>query len=264
MEFNFSFQRLALVMRRDMWQNKRLYIGVLIGMMAAVTGAEMNHILSFDERPNAQWIQLGMYHQIFKDTLWALFYILFCISQCLLVSFMGAMFSKKTDSIDYLMLPATMLEKFVSRLLLVVVGGTVGFILMFILGDSLRWLIQRVFNWAPWVSDVFFPQVLRQVGNDLMHMDFSDWSLVSVYLCIHAIYMLCGNIWGRKAWSWLTVALAGIAGLLFSCSSLFRALMRNDEGTLLLFGCLAVLFYGLAYRFFVRATIKPKSWNLFS
>ena len=134
----FSFSRLALVMKRDWMENWKKNLYTFLGIFLAFLFV---YFVCMADKG-------GSSNGFFKDLAGAFA----GISSFLLVYFASEIMKNmrtKEQRFSYLMLPATPLEKFVSRALYVTVGMFVMILLASLLAEVARWAFMPFFDQVP-------------------------------------------------------------------------------------------------------------------
>ena len=141
---NFSFTRLMAVMKRDMMENWKTNLYRLIG---CYTGLALALIFGMKgiERSVEYNVPGDLYVQ-FCDRIYSIiifatfFYLLICASRIMEVM------NTKNKRISYMMLPATISEKFVSRVIYVVIISLVIWFVALFFGELTRIALAPLFN----------------------------------------------------------------------------------------------------------------------
>jgi hypothetical protein len=119
----------------------------------------------------------------------------------------------RQERLSYLMLPATMLEKFISRVLFVTVGFLLTVVAAIVLAELLRYLFLPIFGF----EEKFSHSLLPMIWNELIHNEISLaiiesasdasefpqtnnwWSVCNNFLFFHSLFILGGVLWLKKA-----------------------------------------------------------------
>ena len=143
----FSFSRLALVMKRDLMENWKMNLYIFLGFFLAFLGVylfQMYDYIDYDGVPNAfQTVERYISHHTGAFSV---------ITSCLLFYFASESMRNmrtKEQRLSYLMLPATKLEKFVSRALFVTIGIFVMILLASLLAEAVHWAFMPFFDNLP-------------------------------------------------------------------------------------------------------------------
>ena len=173
---------------------------------------------------------------------------------------------KKQQRIAWLMLPATNLEKFLSRWIYMLVFSLVGGVLMFFVADLIHmaWL---------WMSGMPVKASTCYFFNGLPHTDNPDNRLLianayGMMVAIHAFFLL-GGVLFRKYHTIVTAALVvliftlmtGLYNALFvQTSSSVESSVYFDVFMIVMECCAIVLFTWLAYRLFCRWQVVTRKF----
>ena len=207
---NFSFTRLMAVMKRDMMENWKTnlyrFIGVYTGAaMAFLFG--MYGILSSNrgETAEEQYTSFcSTFHSIL--TFVTFFYLMICASRIMEVM------NTKNKRISYMMLPATIGEKFISRVIYVCITSMIIFSVGIFFAELTRLVLLPLFD----VPEEFYRFCLFDIisNTSLNYNALYDDSrhnfiivlifLISWFLWSHSIYILGGTYFKKhpfiKTW----------------------------------------------------------------
>lgn len=219
----FSFSRFTLVVKRDFMENwkynLRVFLLIFLVCMFVYFSAMCNYTRTFGS-PQA--------YIAFHAMIISSFYSFMLFVQA--SQFMIHMRTKEAR-ISNLMLPATSLEKFISRSLFVTLGLMIMFIVALFLADVIHLAFIPFFPDLPdelntlllpqyWENSIEYkiPEVsidsmaLKKVGVFPVLLGVGTMILAS---CLHAIYILGGNLFGKNAFLITTifVFLVGYVGI---------------------------------------------------
>ena len=186
----------------------------------------------------------------------------------------------KTSRINYLMLPATNAEKFVSRLLMAIVGFWITAIVALALATASRYLFMPFMYVNPDLYHPIFGNVMAELFDfscqihDIKGIIMSNFEVgmfvVMLVIWGYTIYMLGGNIWYKNAFIKTVAAMTVITILgnivLISLISAFG--ITKEDFTILLntatgvFTVLAIVNIWLSYRLFRRAQVIRNLKNM--
>ena len=205
---NFQFSRLLMVMRWDMFTNLKSYLNMMLGMTFA--------LLPFFIM---QLYQLSKQYQLFPDTI-DLSYL--GMSQYVLMIFSIAMYMMATQIFmvmkttgqreQFLMLPASNLEKYISRFLFSTLGAAVAMITAIVVSD----LVQLIFSF------VLLPGHHQSVCLSIMALLWKIWTtfiesidsagalmlsllIMTCGVLVHSFFILCGTLFRKH-----TIVVSGI------------------------------------------------------
>lgn len=136
----FDFRRFGLVLRRDLVENRRRYISLFATWALALLA-----VLGFSLYSYCRYgVGYGDPDIVLRLQLMNVARVVLPIYVFSLVVGVSGMFDvlcSKQKRISYLMMPATMLEKFLSRLFVVTVVWTAGFALALVAADAVRFVL---------------------------------------------------------------------------------------------------------------------------
>ena len=189
----------------------------------------------------------------------------------------------KTSRINYLMLPATNAEKFVSRLLMATVGFWITAIVALALATASRYLFIPFMRVNPDLYHPMFGKVMAELfdfggpnidlNGTAMLSNFEGGMLILMFVVWgYSVYMLGGNIWYKNAFIKTVAAMTVITILgnlvLFSLISAFgievtehnfATIVNTATGVLT---ALSVFNVWLSYRLFRRAQVIRNLKNM--
>ena len=149
---HFSFARLALVMKRDLMENWKANLYRFLGPYAVILFVML-----------MGYMKISVNFAEFSSVIAGIFsYILFIGSTFMAAHMMETMDTQQ-KRISYLMLPATSLEKFISRALHVTVGFWVMTILALLLAEATRFLFLPLFDLPEAFHQSTLPGVLARL-----------------------------------------------------------------------------------------------------
>lgn len=269
---NFQFSRLLMVMRWDMFTNLKSYLNMMLGMTFA--------LLPFFIM---QLYQLSKQYQLFPDTIdlsyWGM-------SQYVLMIFSIAMYMMATQIFmvmkttgqreQFLMLPASNLEKYISRFLFSTLGAAVAMITAIVVSD----LVQLIFSF------VLLPGHHQSVCLSIMALLWKIWttfiesidsagalllslSIVTCGVLVHSFFILCGTLFRKH-----TIVVSGILFIVMIYLVIYviesvpgtitTCLMHGDNSwifCLLIAELLLAGFqYWLSYKVFTRMQVICNRW----
>lgn len=186
----------------------------------------------------------------------------------------------KTSRINYLMLPATNAEKFVSRLLMATVGFWITAIVALAFATASRYIFMPFMYVNPDLYHPIFGNVMAELFDfscqalDIKGFIISDFEagmfVVMLVIWGYTIYMLGGNIWYKNAFIKTVAAMTVITILgnivLISLISAFG--ITKEDFTILLntatgvFTVLTIVNIWLSYRLFRRAQVIRNLKNM--
>ena len=267
---NFQFSRLLMVMRWDMFTNLKSYLNMMLGMTFA--------LLPFFIM---QLYQLSKQYQLFPDTI-DLSYL--GMSQYVLMIFSIAMYMMATQIFmvmkttgqreQFLMLPASNLEKYISRFLFSTLGAAVAMITAIVVSD----LVQLIFSF------VLLPGHHQSVCLSIMALLWKIWTtfiesidsagalmlsllIMTCGVLVHSFFILCGTLFRKH-----TIVVSGILFIVMTYLVIYviesvpdtitTCLMHGDNSWLFSIAelLLAGFQYWLSYKVFTRMQVICNRW----
>ena len=269
---NFQFSRLLMVMRWDMFTNLKSYLNMMLGMTFA--------LLPFFIM---QLYQLSKQYQLFPDTI-DLSYL--GMSQYVLMISSIAMYMMATQIFmvmkttgqreQFLMLPASNLEKYISRFLFSTLGAAVAMITAIVVSD----LVQLIFSF------VLLPGHHQSVCLSTMALLWKIWTtfiesidsagalmlslpIMTCGVLVHSFFILCGTLFRKH-----TIVVSGILFIVMIYLVIYviesvpgtitTCLMHGDNSwifCLLIAELLLAGFqYWLSYKVFTRMQVICNRW----
>ena len=269
---NFQFSRLLMVMRWDMFTNLKSYLNMMLGMTFA--------LLPFFIM---QLYQLSKQYQLFPDTI-DLSYL--GMSQYVLMISSIAMYMMATQIFmvmkttgqreQFLMLPASNLEKYISRFLFSTLGAAVAMITAIVVSD----LVQLIFSfvllpghhqslclyavallWKIWTTFI--------ENNDSTSALLLSLSIVTCGVLVHSFFILCGTLFRKH-----TIVVSGILFIAMtylviyvieSVSDTITTYLMHGDNSWLFSLLIAELLLGgfqywLSYKVFTRMQVICNKW----
>lgn len=269
---NFQFSRLLMVMRWDVFTNLKSYLNMMLGMTFA--------LLPFFIM---QLYQLSKQYQLFPNTI-DLSYL--GMSQYVLMISSIAMYMMATQIFmvmkttgqreQFLMLPASNLEKYISRFLFSTLGAAVAMITAIVVSD----LVQLIFSF------VLLPGHHQSVCLSIMALLWKIWTtfiesidsagalmlsllIMTCGVLIHSFFILCGTLFRKH-----TIVVSGILFIVMTYLVIYviesvpdtitTCLMHGDNSwifCLLIAELLLAGFqYWLSYKVFTRMQVICNRW----
>lgn len=205
----FSFLRIAMVMKRDIMENWKTNFYRLLGLYAAFLLSMIFNLWGMSANAKNTFIDPDTYFNRYCANLTGAFILITGICCLIYASNVMENMNTKEKRIATLMLPATMIEKFVANFLMVTVGFVVSVMLTVSLAEATRFLLMPLFN----LPDIFYhsslPNILSMVfthaerswansdiaGTSACLLQLLGWSWV---IWQHSLYILGGNYWYKK------------------------------------------------------------------
>ncbi len=268
----FSLTRLGLLLKREYSVNWKQHVYRLLAIYGTFLLTLFMTMLTNDPyTPSAQTI----HH--FTDIV---AFVCGVVSMVYLSQMMKPM-ETKTSRINYLMLPATNAEKFVSRLLMATVGFWITAIVALAFATASRYIFMPFMYVNPDLYHPIFGNVMAEffdfsgpiTFNEIIMNEFEAGMFVLMFVIWgYTIYMLGGNIWYKNAFIKTVAAMTVITILgnivLISLISAFESEITKEIFTILLntatgvFTVLTIVNIWLSYRLFRRAQVIRNLKNM--
>lgn len=272
MNNNFQFSRLLMVMRWDVFTNYKTYLNTVLGMIFALLPI---YIL--------QLYQLSKQYQLSPDTIdlsyWGM-------SQYVLMIFSIAMYMMATQIFmvmkttgqreQFLMLPASNLEKYISRFLFSTLGAAVAMITAIVVSD----LVQLIFSflllpghhqsvclstmallWKIWTT---FIENIDSTGALLLSL-----LIVTCGVLVHSFFILCGTLFRKHTIVVTTILFIAMTYLVIyvieSVPGTITTCLNHGDNSWLFSLLIAELLLGgfqywLSYKVFTRMQVICNKW----
>lgn len=233
----FSFLRIAMVMKREIMENWKTNLYRLIGIYAAFA---LVMVLTMSKQVTYSDSQMAFQHYC-SNIMGTFAFIIGIFGIVYAANIMENMITKE-KRIAFLMLPATMIEKFVARFLIVTVGLAAAVFVAASLAEITRYLLLPLFN----VPETFHQSVLYNLlsmasvdGEQIyrgsgyaMNMPYQNWlgELCgwAFLLWSHSLYILWGNYWYKKPF-FKTLGALMLISILFSVLSVHILSWIGDD-----------------------------------
>lgn len=274
----FSLSRFGLLLKHDLLELWKSYfrsfcILFILALVVYYLALQSYTIISIDPAHSGMINYIGYHLGIFTFA--------YSLYMLLKASQFTELLNTKEGRIRQLMLPATSLEKFVSRALGVTVVPTILFIVAILLADVVHFAFFPFFPNLPEESKIW---VVPELWKELCAISVADKSatlsvtmnMVHLYVTLtpliaHSIFVLFGNIFERHGF----IAVVGLSGIvsIFNRKFIGGTIDLEDWGLTFIYengggiACLinaacfcSILFiWGLSYKVFSRKqVIQPK------
>ena len=235
----FSFARFAAVLKCDLVEHRWRYISVFFIMFVALLGCQLMHINEIIEWSSLRGTDSSLFMHRLAENCTAFFYVVLMFALiCAAADMSSVPFKTKGRTLNYLVMPASKLEKFLSRAFINTVLVIVMAYVALFLADLVRMLCVPFFE-----ADGFYGFTVHQIfvnlfdpfkavfenGSTTNAVIVNDEVLTPVWsfgmcfmavVCIvlsglwsHSVFLLGGCIW-RKGALLKTIASAMIISLL--------------------------------------------------
>ena len=283
---SFSFSRLALVMKRDFMENWKKYLNLFLAMSLAFLAMYLFQMNDFDYPIVGENMSIDAMDYINSHTQgFALVFYLTLFYQA--AEIMNNMRTKESR-LSYLMLPATMLEKFLARFLYVTAGIVLMLLASSLLAEVVRWAFMpffpsladrfKIFVWAGAWGNIF-DSFIGEPKLIINSHSFAPQGIMNtlVFFWFHSLFVLGGNYFGKHSFfktcgTIISVVLAFIGlGILLDTVEVWNTIRPLMDFIIHLpevtaFLLIALIFFSftcfnwwLSYKLFTRQqVIKPK------
>lgn len=293
MDTTFSMARVRNIMQRDLIENWKSNLYGLLGIFAAFFFPMLGFLWSAEDWVETDFPEVYSFHRFCGNMLGVIgmvvsFAMIFYASRI-----MKCMDSKE-NSISYLLLPATKLEKFFSRAVLVTIGTLLMVLVALLALELTHYLLLPLFDLPTVYSqsllvEVFSMKWATHASVDVTGEPVYSWWLMQLLgwiFCLwnHSLFILGGSFWYKHPFlktigTCLAVTILG--GIMFASLAEGGSLIRFSEwikehfqdtpqfvdgvlASIAVFFLLFTLFnWWLSYRLFTRSqVIKRKLWRL--
>lgn len=293
MDTTFSMVRVRNIMQRDLIENWKSNLYGLLGIFAAFFFPMLGFLWSAEDWVETGFPEVYSFHRFCGNMLGVIgmvvsFAMIFYASRI-----MKCMDSKE-NRISYLLLPATKLEKFFSRAVLVTIGTLLMVLVALLALELTHYLLLPLFDLPTVYSqsllvEVFSMKWATHASVDVTGEPVYSWWLMQLLgwiFCLwnHSLFILGGSFWYKHPFlktigTCLAVTILG--GIMFASLAEGGSLIRFSEwikehfqdtpqfvdgvlASIAVFFLLFTLFnWWLSYRLFTRSqVIKRKLWRL--
>ena len=271
----FSFSRLGMVMKRDWMENWKFNLRFFLAVFLAYLAAYLFFMNVFADDSHREVDSYIVSHYVGFAAINSFSLLLFAAE-------MMRNMRTKESRLSNLMLPASSLEKFLARALIVTFGGTLMIILASLLAELVHWTFIPFFDAFP---DKFKVWIWGGKGLKIgpLGLHLGEYSFVKgitsmMYgLWWHSLFILGGNFFRKSPFSkmitimvLLGTTLSFVANLLdvgevWNLLRPFMAFIQHSSSEMLdvlavvVFSCLTALNWWLSYKLFTRRqVIEPK------
>ena len=224
----FSFPRFAAVLKCDLVENRKRYISVFFIMFAAFlvyqfSEAELDDILALKDGQLQAYEKADYISRFVEGCLPFIYGVLSLALMCAAADMSAVPFKTKGCSMNYLMIPSTKLEKFLSRALINTIVVIAMTYVALLCADLVRMLCLYLLKW-PLLYGFTVPRALiawteplkeiyiggasgyEIINNEIvrprweMSLAVMAVSFVVILCCWgHSLFILCGCIWRKRA-----------------------------------------------------------------
>ena len=262
---NFELSRFTRLLKLDVSRNRRQYLHEFLEMWLSFFAIQFVSYYTLFKGVYYTPVQIASAH----ENIYTAFLI---VEFMFAMAFMASSFSflhDKNRRISYFMLPATHLEKFVSRLIICTLGKFVLSLIAFVLADLLvvgilRFFQNSLISVLPYAFDEsigFFTH-----GFDMMfdngRPSYGGWVTIASFLsssCMTlSLYLLASMVFRKYPFILMSICLITVTVVVSMLTleningSFAFIVLRNDGYMAILFTLLTCCFTGLSYWLFKR------------
>lgn len=290
----FSFPRIMMVMKREVMENWKTNLYRLIGLYAAFALVIIGNMWGMSGNENT-FADSGMFFNRYCSTIMGAFVFIIGIAGLVYAANIMENMITKEKRISFLLLPATMIEKFIARFLIVTLGFGVAVVVAASLAEITRYLLIPLFNLPEEFHQSVLYRLIKMISIDGeqvyrgsgagLNMPYNNWLGEicgwAFLIWSHSLYILGGSYWYKKPF-FKTLGTLMLVSILCSVISVHVLTWVGDESirnlgewlennlqwmTLNKLLSLGIAFFStftmfnwwLSYRLFTRSqVIKPK------
>ena len=251
MNNTFSFSRFGMVLKRDLVENRKRYLGVFFIMFIAFLAYQLADMKDIIELSLIRTYEQGDYMaSLATDCLPCFYGVLVLALMCAAADMTAVPLGSKTIATNYLMMPASNLEKFLSRTLINTVMVIIMAYVALFCADLVRMLCVPLYDvkefygftmsraLVAWIEPIKEIYTNGGVGFKVVNgVELRpDWELsmalmavsfgVLMYLFFHSQFILVGCIWRKRA-----LIKMFLIGMVISvvCIWLFAQIIPSEE-----------------------------------
>lgn len=283
MTTNFNFTRFANLLKLDIAENWKNSLFSLLGIYAAI----LIPMLGWLWNPSAY-----SFHQFCNNMLGVIllvtsFFFMFYASRIMICM------NSKEKRISYLLLPATMFEKFLSRFVIVTVFFLIQVFVALLAVELSRYLLQPLFRLPAEFGQSMLAEMAEMmtfagrasvnIDNECIYYNAALMQLLGFIFLLwnHSLFILGGSRWYKHSFMktlGVIIAVNLIGGVIFArlvetgvMERFFRWMNENFEETpetinglitagILFFGSLTIFNWWLSYWLFTRSQVIRRKW----
>lgn len=282
MTMNFNFTRFTNLLKLDIAENWKNSLFGLLGIYAAF----LIPMLGWLWNPSAYSFHQFCNNMLVVVFLVTSFFFIFYASRIMICM------NSKEKRISYLLLPATMFEKFLSRFVIVTVFLSIQVFVALLALELSRYLLQPLFRLPAEFSQSMLAEMaemMSRTGRAPVNMD-GEYTYSTVLMQLlgfifllwnHSLFVLGGSRWYKHPFLktlGVIIAVNLIGGVIFArlvemgvMERFFRWMNENFEETpetinglitagILFFGSLTIFNWWLSYWLFTRSQVIRRKW----
>jgi hypothetical protein len=198
----FSIHRVGALIKRDLMENQKTYLKAVGGLMLAfllalfIKMSNLN-VLVYTQSPDVAG-------SLFATSMASTFFVIYIWASFALSSFVMLHMQTKEQRINFLMVPATQVEKYLSRILLTAVVPLVGMVVLVLVADIFHMFLS-LFIGTPGVTDHWiFPAFLHRFSLPISVPQMISPILAGIFSYVmffwgQSLYVLGGCFWTKSA-----------------------------------------------------------------
>ena len=277
----FSLRRLWMVMKRDITADGMLYLGIFLGMVVLLTFLQLEFFKIDLTNQNVSTFEYYIVNGYIDKAISQVSFGIWQISFPVLVLYLFIMtatlcnpMTKKKSAINYLMLPASCAEKYVSRILITIVATLGMAVLVAFLADLARMAIvatlPRFANIPAECNTFVVDDTLATLGLVFSKSYYAyegvpyplvvNYALVLLYVYTHSLVLLGASIF--RFYLARFAPLVGFVYLMFlmdDMTILENLMLQHPVPTLVTFAILTLFNWWLAYYYFSHKMIVRRA-----
>lgn len=208
----FCLSRIAMVMKREIMENWKKNLYSLIGLYAAFAIVMVGNMWGMSVNAENTFANPVLFFTRYCTNVMGSFIFIFMLGSLIYASGILDNMKNKEMRISFLMLPATMVEKYVARFLMATLGFVVVVTVGLLLAEITRYILLPLFN----LPDIFHHSALFKVfsmiavdgeqsfrGSNAFTMEYMPWLGEacgwSFLIWSHSLYVLGGSFWYKRA-----------------------------------------------------------------
>lgn len=161
----FSFSRIAMVMKREIIENWKKNLYAFIGLYAAFALVVVGNMWGMSMNAENAFASPDIFFVRYCTNILGAFIFICLLGSLIYASGILDNMGNKEMRISFLMLPATMLEKYVARFLMATLGFIIAAIVGMLLAEVTRYILLPLFD----LPDVFHSSALFKVFSMLTY-----------------------------------------------------------------------------------------------
>lgn len=276
---NFQLSRFGRLLKLDLLQNRKIYLNFVGGLLL---GHLMLEFIAYHSKKEYDLLAYKygteLYGELCATSLGDGLVGFFVIAMLLSVSMLFMHLSTKSKRAYYFMLPATALEKFLSRGVIWLILSPVAFVLTYFLGDGIRMAVLPLFDMHLGSS---IPVVARNTYDALGEIVsllsgrsrwINDdqavavaWTMLGMEFLLFACYVLGSAIFRRRAFIFTSLSLVTIGFALGMTLDGLSPISMSETGKDILLYVFLVFVWALGFanlwlswRIFKRMQVIPR------